>query len=451
MQVTETLHDGLKRGWTVVVPVADIEGKRTKRLAELGKTLKLPGFRPGKVPATLVRQRYGTAVQAEIMEDSVQDATRQVLDDRGLRPATQPKVDVIRADPASDLEFKVEVELLPEVPMPDFAALTLTRLKAEPSTEAVDKALENLATRQRETVPVEEARGAAKGEILTVDFVGKRDGEPFAGGTANDMDVEVGGTGFIPGFTDQLDGLAAGESRTISVSFPEDYHAKELAGAAVTFDVTAKALKTPVLPAMDDAFAAKLGLDSMEELRKTITGVIQREYDSISRMRLKRELLDGLAKQASFPVPDGMVESEFDQIWKRVEADRKSGQGDDEDKDKDDDTLKAEYRAIAERRVRLGLLLSEIGRQNGVQVAQEEMSRAMRTEASRYPGQEAQIMDFFRKNPQAAENLRGPIFEEKVVDFVLELAKVEDKTVTSEELSAEPDAVAGGEAAGPVA
>ena len=440
MHVTETLHDGLKRGWTVVVPQTDIEGMRSKRLAEIGKTIKLPGFRPGKVPANLIRQRYGNAVAAEVLEESVQDATRQVLGDRGLRPAVQPKVDLVSVDPANDLEFKLEVELLPEIAIPDFGKVHLTRLKAEPSAEAVDKALRNLASRQRNLVPVEEDRPAGAGDVLTVDFTGKVDGKPFAGGSATGMNVEVGGSGFIPGFAEQLEGMKVGETREIAVTFPAEYHAKELAGQAATFEVAAKAMQRPVDPEMDDAFAEKLGMDSMEELRKTVTGVIQREYDGISRMRLKRDLLDQLAALATFAAPQGLVEAEFDQIWKRVEADLKSGEGDAEDKAKDEETLKAEYRAIAERRVRLGLLLSEIGRGSGIQVGDDEMTRAMRTEAARYRGQEQQVLDFFRKNPQAAESLRGPIFEEKVVDYVLELAAVEEKPVSAEELSAEPAA-----------
>jgi trigger factor len=439
MQVTETLSDGLKRGYTVVVPQADIEGRRSKRLAELGKTVNLPGFRPGKVPMPVVKQRYGTAVTAEVLEESVNDATQRVLSDRGLRAATQPKVDVVSLDETKDLEFKVEVELMPEIAMPDFGAIEVTRLKAEPSAEAVDKALGEIATRNRDLVDVEEARPAVKGDVLTVDFLGKVEDIAFEGGTGADMDVEVAGSGFIPGFTEQLEGATVGESRVINVTFPEEYGAKELAGKAATFDITVKKLKQAVVPAIDDELAKKLGFEAMDRVRDLITQQIQREYDQMARLRIKRELLDALAAVASFPVPQGMLEAEFAQIWQRVEADRKQGQGDEEDKGKDDETLKAEYRGIAERRVRLGLLLAEIGRVNGITVAAEEMTRAMRAEAGRYPGQEAQVMEFFRKNPQAAENLRGPIFEEKVIDFVLELAKVSDKPVTPEELIAEPE------------
>ncbi len=442
MQVTETLSEGLKRGFAITVPASDIADKRTKRLNEIGKTVKLPGFRPGKVPMAVVRQRYGTAVMSEVLEESVNAATQQVLTDRGLRSATQPKVDITSLDDSKDLEFTVELELLPEIDMPDFGALSLSRLKATPSDEAINKAVEEIARRQREMEPVTEDRGAQAGDTLTVDFLGKVDDVAFPGGTGTDMAVELGGAGFIPGFWEGMEGMKPGEERQINVSFPEEYHAKELAGKAATFDITAKKLEQPKPAALDDSLAEKLGFENMEELRKLISQQIQREYDGLTRMRIKRELLDALAGKADFAVPVSMVEPEFNQIWQRIEADMKADKLDDEDKGKDEDTLKAEYRAIAERRVRLGLLLSEIGRANGIQVGNDEMTRAMRTEAARYPGQEQQIMEFFRKNPQAADGLRGPIYEEKVVDFILELAKVEDKTVTPEELSADPEAPA---------
>ena len=446
MQVTETLSEGLKRGFAVTVPAAAIEEKRTAKLQEISKTVRLPGFRPGKVPANILRQRYGNVVMSEVLEESVNDATRQVLDERGLRPAGQPKVDVTQVEEAKDLQFTVEVELLPEITMPDFGALALTRFKAEPASDAIDKAVEEIASRQEGREPVTEDRGARTGDTLTVDFVGKVDGEPFGGGTGTDMAVKLGGAGFIPGFSEGMEGMKAGEERVINVTFPEEYHAKELAGKAATFDLTAKSLEQPTAIVVDDSLATMIGFESLEKLREAVGQQIQREFDQVSRMRVKRDLLDALSKTVTFEVPPSMVQSEFDQIWQRVEADLASGKADEEDKGKDPEVLKADYRAIAERRVRLGLLLSEIGRTNGIQVQADEMTRAMRAEASRYPGQEAQVMEFFRKNPQAADNLRGPLYEEKVVDFILELAKVEEKTVSPEELSAEPESDAAAEA-----
>ena len=448
MQVTETLSDGLKRGFAVVVPAADIEGKRAEKLAEIGRTIRLPGFRPGKVPANLVRQRYGGAVLSEVLEDTLQNATQQVLQDRGLRPASQPKIDVQQVADKQDLQFTLEVELLPEIPAPDFAAIQLTRYKAQPAPEAVDAALARLASQQTELEPVSEDRGARIGDTLTVDFVGKVDGVPFSGGTGTGMQVELGGAGFIPGFSEGMDGMRPGEERQISVTFPAEYHAKELAGKPATFDLTATALQRSKPAEINEAFATKLGVEGLDKLRELVAGQIQREYDGVTRMRIKRDLLDQLAKSADFPVPASMVDAEFEQIWQRVEAERKEGRGDAEDKDKPEDELRAEYRAIAERRVRLGLLLAEVGRSNNIQVAPDELMRAMRAEASRFPGQEQQVMEFFRKNPQASENLRGPLYEDKVVDFILELAKVEDKLVTPEELSADPDAKEGDAGAG---
>ena len=448
MQVTETLSEGLKRAYSVVVPAADIESKRAAKFSELAKTLRLPGFRPGKVPPHVVRQRYGTAVTSEVLEDSVNDATQQVLSERGLRAATQPKVDVVGLDEGKDLQFNVEVELLPEIPMPDFGAIHLTRLKAEPSTESIDKALAEVASRQRSLQPVTEERGAQPGDTLTVDFVGKVDDVAFPGGTGTDMPVELGGGGFIPGFSEGMEGMRPGETRQIAVTFPETYHAKELAGKAATFDITAKQLQQGVPAGIDDDLAKRFGMENLDALRDAIREQMQREYDQLGRMRVKRELLDWLAKLADFPVPQGMVDGEFNQIWARVKSDLEQGKLDDDDKGKDEDTLKAEYRAIAERRVRLGLLMSEVGRVNGVQVGQDEMLRAMRAEAARYPGQEQQVMEFFRKNPQAAESLRGPLFEDKVVDFILGAAQVEDKQVSPEELRAEPAAQGAAESGG---
>ena len=333
----------------------------------------------------------------------------------------------------------------------------MVRRKADVAPETVDKALADLAARNRtlEEIPAEElaARtetpGAAAGEVLTIDYLGKIDGVAFPNGAANDQTVEVAGTGFIPGFQDQLVGMQPEESKTISVTFPEDYGNKDLAGKAAAFDITAKKVSRAVVPAVDDEFAKKLSFEDLTELRTMMEGRIRSEYNAMSRVRLKRELLDALAEQVTFEAPQGMVDHEFDQIWQRLEAARKDGTLDEDDRDKDEATLRAEYRAIAERRVKLGLALAEIGRANGIIVTPEEMNRAKRQEASRYPGQEAQMLEFFRKYPRMEDTLRGPIFEEKVVDFVLELAKVTEETVTPEVLAQEPPVPAAGSSARP--
>jgi len=434
MQVTEVSNDGLKRAYSVVVPATDIAAQKSKRLAAIAKDIKIPGFRPGKVPASVIQQRYGQAVMGEVLESSVQDASEKVVSERNLRPAAQPKIELVNFADGADLEFRMDVEVLPEIPMPDFAGITLTRLKAKPTDEEIEKALETI-TRRQATLEETESRPAARGEVLVADFVGTIDGEAFQGGSGTDMPIEVGGQGFIPGFSEPLEGMSPGETRVVDVTFPAEYGAQDLAGKAAQFTITAKALKVYSKPAMDDALAEKLGLESFAKMREAIMLSLQNEYDQQSRLRIKRALLDALAERASFAVPDSLLDGEFTTIWQRVEADMKAGKLDGDDVGKDEDTLRADYRAIAERRVRLGLLLTEIGRTNNIQVANEEISRAMYAEAQRYPGQEKMVLEFFQKNPGAIENLRSPIFEEKVVDFMLELAKIDEKSVTAEELA----------------
>ncbi|KXV72040.1 MULTISPECIES: trigger factor [Acetobacter] len=442
MQVTDTLNEGLKRGFTITIPAAELAEKRDARLKEVAANLTLPGFRPGKVPVSLARQRHGEAVRAEVLEQAVSESLRSALEERGLRPAGQPQVELVsgQEDDGKDLEFKVETEILPEITVPDLSDLSLTRLKAVASDEAVDKILADVAKRQRSFETIEEVRPAVKGDVVSVDFVGKRDGVPFDGGTAQDVNVEIGGEGFIPGFAEQIEGMKPGEEKQITVTFPENYGAEELAGKEATFDITVKELKKPVDAPIDDELAKQLGFETLEQLRDLVRKQVEGEYDQLSRLRIKRDLLDALATKTDFQAPQGMVDAEFQQIWQRVEADRKAGQLDDEDKDKDEDTLRADYRKIAERRVKLGLLLAEIGRKNAITVTQDELGRAMRAEAMRYPGQEKEVFTFFQNNPQAIESLRGPIFENKVVDYLIELAKVEDKEVTPEELSDIPPA-----------
>jgi trigger factor len=439
MQVTETLSDGLRRSYAVRLPANEIESRARARLADIGKTLRLPGFRPGKVPANLIRKRYGSSVMAEVLQDAVNGVADKVVAERQLRPAGQPRVSLdgqpqLDAETPQDLDLTVELELLPDIVLPDLSALTLTRYRAEPSEETIGRALDSIA-RQNRTFEDLEPRPAVVGDVLVVDFTGHIDGEAFEGGRATDANVEVGGAGFIPGFTDQLEGLAPGETRSIEVTFPADYHAADLAGKVARFDINAKALKQAITPALDDVLAATVGLESFDKLREAVVGQIQREYDQLARLRIKRELLDALAEEARFLSPPSLLEAEFAAIWQRVEADQREGRVDDEDAGKDEATLKAEYKAIADRRVRLGLLLAEIGRVNNVEVSQAELTQALRNEMSRYPGQEQQVLEFFQKNAGAVQQLRGPLFEDKVVDHILAVAQVSEKLVPPEELS----------------
>jgi trigger factor len=439
MQVTETLNLGLKRGFTVVVPEPELAVKREKRLAELGRTMQLPGFRPGKVPMSLVRKRYESAVAAEVAEGAINDASDQLFAERGLRPAMQPKLEVTKPGQGSDLEFTVEMELLPDITIPGLADIVLKRPVAEVSDAAVNEALTKLADQRKSFEPVEAPRAAAKGEQLTVDFVGRIGGEAFAGGTAQDVPVIIAGEGFIPGFADQMEGMVPGETKTITVNFPEDYGAKDLAGKQAEFEITAKSLAVAKIAEIDDEFAKTLGVESLEDLKKTVNEQISREYAQMTRLKLKRALLDALSERANFEAPQSLVEAEFAEIWRQVEAEKAAGRADPEDAAKDEDTLRAEYRAIADRRVRLGLLVAEIGRANEVTVTDQDMQRAMFAEAMKYRDQAMQVLEFFKKNPQALERLRGPLFEDKVVDYLLGNMTLEDVTVTPEELAADPE------------
>ncbi len=438
MQVTETLSEGLKRGFTVVVPEPELAAKRETRLAELSKTMQLPGFRPGKVPLSMVRKRYGEAVAAEVVDQAINEAVGKVIEERGLRPAVQPKLDVTKPGTESDLEFTLELEVLPEVAVPDVSDITLTKPVAAVAEEKIDEALKNIAA-QRQSFKDVDARAAAQGERLTVDFIGRIDGVAFEGGTAQDVGVIVAGPGFIPGFSEQLEGMAPGETKTIQVTFPEEYGAADLAGKAAEFEITAKSLAVAETPAIDDELAKAVGLESLEDLRGKVTEQISREYEQLARLKLKRGLLDALTAKAEFTAPESLVNAEFDAIWQQVEAEKAAGNADPEDAEKDEETLKAEYRAIADRRVRLGLLVAEIGRANNVGVTDQELQRAMFNEAMRYGPQAMQVVEFFRKNPQQLERFRGPIFEDKVVDFLLGQVKQDEVTVTPEELAADAE------------
>jgi trigger factor len=351
----------------------------------------------------------------------------------------QPKLEITKPGKDTDLEFTVEMEVLPDVVVPDLSDVTLSKPVAAVSDEKLDEALKTIAEQRKSFKPVEEARPAAKDEQLKVDFVGRIDGVAFEGGTAQDVALTVSGPGFIPGFTEQVEGMTVGETKTISVTFPEDYGAKDLAGKTAEFEITAKELAVAEIPAIDDELAKAAGLEGLEQLKERVREQIGREYEGLTRTKLKRALLDALAEKAQFQAPVSLVDAEFNAIWQQVEAEKNAGQADPEDAGKDDETLKAEYKAIADRRVRLGLLVAEIGRANDVQVTEQELQRAMFNEAMRYGNQAMQVVEFFRKNPQQMERFRGPIFEDKVIDFLLGSVKQDEVTVTAEELAKDPE------------
>jgi trigger factor len=502
MQVTETNAEGLKREFRVVVSAGELEEKVTTRLGEIGRTIHLRGFRPGKVPMQILRQRFGPSVLGEVLESTVQGTSADTIREHNLRPALPPKVDIVSFNEGTDLEYKMSLEVLPEIPEPSFADLEVERLVVEVPDEDVDRAIERIAEQQRKSEAVE--RPAESGDIILVDVEGRSGEQEIPGASGKDRQIALGSGNFIPGFEDQLIGVSAGEHRTVRVTFPEDYGVSDFAGKEAVFEVDVKEVRARLPIAIDDELGQAVGLENLAELRQEVKQQIQRDYDVAARLRLKRALLDKLAQRYDFPVPPSMVDLEFDNIWKQHTAIKEErdeagseaapsgaegsaeeaasvdspetaaaeppqavapdepgtassaqgagsdASGDDADAPRqgsggtaeDEETVKANYRMIAERRVRLGLLLAEVGRSNNITVSQEEMNQALTREARRHPGYERQVLDFYRQNPEATANLRAPIFEDKVIDFIVELAKVEERKITPQELLTlpEPDA-----------
>lgn len=430
MQVTELSAEGLKHQFKIVVPSSELTSKIDERLAEMAKTAALPGFRPGKVPVSLLKKQYGQALFGEAVEAAVNTSTAKAIEDRGLKPALQPRVDLKQLEEGKDVEFEVVVEVLPEIGQLDFSGVELERLKAEVPEKDIDEALERIAKANREQKPVDPPRPAQKGDAIKLDFVGSVDGVEFPGGAAQDYVLEIGSGSFIPGFEDQLVGAEVDKPVDVKVTFPAEYGAPELAGKDAVFKCTVKEVLEFVDKPADDELAKKNNFENLEAMRKAIGERIGQDYTQISRTMIKRQLLDKLADTHKFAVPEGLVESEFNAIWQRIEEAKKNGQKVEEDEEK----MRKEYRDIAERRVRLGLLLADVGRSNSIDVTPEELNQAAMREAMRYQGQERQVLEYFSKNPEMKDQLRAPIFEEKTVDFILELAKVSEKSVTPEEL-----------------
>ncbi len=436
MQVTETETDGLKREFKVVIAASDIEEKLQHRLMELGSTVKVPGFRPGKVPVQVLKQRFGRSVLGEVVERAVTDGSSQALSERGLRPATQPRIEITAFDEGKDLEFTMALELLPDIKPIDFGDLKLTRFKVEVPDSEVDSALDHLAGHRKESKPLETPRKSESGDVLVIDFRGSVNGEELPGMAAEDHHLELGSSSFIEGFEDQLIGVDVDEAREVKVRFPDGYVNEKLAGQEAVFQVKVKEIRETQPAVIDEDFAKSLGEDSLDALKSKLRDQIGQDYEQASRTHLKRELLDKLAEAHDFVVPAGMVDIEFNTIWPHIEEAMKEGKLDEEDQDKSEDVLRSEYREIAERRVRLGLLLSEVGRVNNIDVSSEELNRALAMEARKHPGQEREVFEYFQKTPEAMANLRAPIFENKIVDFIVEMADTAEKGVTAEELRA---------------
>jgi trigger factor len=449
MNVTETHSEGLTRTFKVIVPATTIDQHMSTRLSELAGAVRLPGFRPGKVPMSLVKKRYGPQVMGEVLEQTVRESSAAALSERGLRSAGRPKIEISEFAEGKDLEYTLAVELLPEIEPMDFSGLNLERLTASVTDEQVEGELKRIAERNRGSQPLASPRPAQESDLVKIDFVGRIDGKEFEGGAAKDHELGLGSKSFVPGFEDQLIGASAGETRTVTIDFPADYAAKDLAGKTAQFEVTVKEIREQGPIKIDDELAKSVGADDLDGLKRMLRERLDRHYQQTARMRLKRKLLDELAEKHSFPVPPGMVAAEFDsivgQVTRGAAAEPQPGAGDGAEAKPADPAAnlseedKAEFRRIAERRVRLGLLLSEVGRRNNIQVSEEEMRRALGQAAARNPGREREVIEFYQSNPDAMAALRAPLYEEKVVDFILEMAQVSDRSVSVDDLLKEDD------------
>ena len=437
MQTVETLNEGLKRAYTLTITAKDIEARVDAELKRVAPQIRMPGFRPGKVPANLVRKMHGPAMMQEALNTSVQDGIQSLIAEHGLRPAMQPSIALAPDyELGQDAELTVELEVLPDVPTPQIEGLKLERLTVPVADEAVDAQLMRFAEQQKRYDDGPEGHAAATGDLVVMDFVGKVDGVAFDGGTGEDMSVEIGSGRLIPGFEDQVIGAVKGEERQIAVTFPEDYAEKTLAGKAATFDLTIKDVRLAKEAMVDEELATSLGLESLEQLRGLLKGQIEQEHNGLTRTHMKRKLLDQLAAGHDFAVPPSMVEAEFTQIWQQLEHEA-THEADPAAALAEMESERDDYRKIAERRVRLGLLLSEIGQANGVEVTSQEMNRLIAQAAQQYSPEERQrFIQYIQQEPMAAAQLRAPLYEDKVVDWLFERAEISDRDVTREELEA---------------
>ncbi len=442
MQVTETLSQGLKREYNIVLSASDLASRLDAQLADLKTKVKINGFRPGKVPLAHLKRVYGRSVMSDVVQDAINAANKQIVDDNQLRLAQEPKIELptdkeaIEAalDARGDLNFKVALEVLPKFEVGEFSDIELERPVADVEESEVELTLQRLAQDRRVYADKPEGAKAENFDRVTVDFVGTIAGEPFEGGTSQGIEVVIGSNTFIPGFEEHLLGAVAGERRAVQATFPEAYAVRKLAGQKADFDVTVKAVAAPEPFAIDDEFAKSLGAESLDQLKQSLRERIGADYARASRDKVKRKLLDALAARYSFEVPQGLVEQEFASIWTQVEREQQASGRSFADENTTEEAARADYRAIAERRVRLGLLLAEVGAKAEVKISDEEMTQALIARARAFPGQEKQVWDFYRNNQQALAELRAPLYEERVVDHILGLAKVTDRKVTVKEL-----------------
>ena len=443
MESVETI-EGLSRTYKVSVPQADLQKRFDARIEEIRPQMNLKGFRPGKVPASHVKKMFGKDIMGEVVQALVQETSQQAIEDADVRPAGQPEMKmesdmekVLSGD--EDLAYEMNVDIMPDFEPVDIKKLSITKPVAEINDEEIDARLTQIAEANPKYDKRAKTAKARNDDAVVIDFLGKLDGEPFECGAAEEHTLVLGSNSFIPGFEDQLVGVKAGDEKEVNVTFPEQYQAEHLAGQDAVFEVKVHEVRAPKTPDLDDEFATGLGLESLDKLKELVTEQLQNEFGGASRAKAKRNLLDTLDDKHDFELPPKMVEQEFNQIWQQVQAEMDAGRTPEEDKDKSEDELKEEYGKIAERRVRLGLVLAEIGRVAEIQIDEQEVQQALIREARNFPGQERQVIEFFQKDPNAMAQLRAPIYEDKVVDHILETAKVKEETVSKEDLLKEDD------------
>src|SRR5450755_717156 len=442
MQVTETLAEGLKHEFQISVPASDLDAKADARLVDLKDKVRLNGFRPGKVPVSHLKKVYGRSVMAETIDQTIRDTNSQIFTERGFRLATEPKVTMPTEQKAvediltgkSDLTYTVSIEVVPTIALADFKSFTVEKPVVEVTDADVDEAIKRIADQNRSFAAKGDDAKAENGDRVTISFKGTIDGTPFEGGTGENIQVTIGSNTFIPGFEDQLIGIAAGETRTLKVSFPKNYASEKLAGQPAEFETTATLLEAPQATEINDEFAKTLGLESLDKLKEAARERLTSEFAGATRQRVKRALLDRLDEAHKFEAPPSLIEEEFTLMWNSIKAEMESSGKTFADENTTEDAAKEEYRGIADRRVRLGLVLSEIGEKNKITVTEDEVGRAVIERARSMPGREKEVWDYYRNNANALAQLRAPIFEDKVVDFILELATVTEKKVTREEL-----------------
>ncbi|MBE6462130.1 MAG: trigger factor [Alphaproteobacteria bacterium] len=434
MNIKETKSEGLSREYSVTISNADFNNEVQNKLKEIGKTVSMAGFRAGKVPFSMIEKKYKANAMSEALDDVLRNGVNELLEKNNLRPVFTPDVDLKKFEEGKDIEFSVSMEVMPTIELKDFNGIKIEKLVAEVPEDEVLKALNYMAESRRDSVKVEEDRESKKGDIVVIDFVGSIDGVEFEGGKGEAYPLELGSNSFIPGYEDQLIGKKAGEVVDVKATFPENYHAKDLAGKEALFVTTIKEIREIKKSEINDDFAKSLGEENLDKLKETVKSRISNDYENASKMKLKRALLDALDKAYNFEVPQKLVDMEYDAIVKQYEAAKQNNQLDEEEKSKKEEDLLKEYKDIAVRRVKLGLLLAEVGNDAKVQVSQEDINKAIMMEAQRYPMQAKAIFDFYLKNKEAIERLRTSVYEEKVIDYVLSKVETTEKTVSVEEL-----------------